>query len=179
MVCVSAPLRICFVCSGNICRSPSAEVVFRVLAEKSGYDVEVDSAGTGAWLPHDDELSPWEVPPAGDEMDARSRAALVAAGYDPPPHSAKQFRPHHFAERDLVVALDAGHHAFLTRLAARAQDPESAYRSIVLLRDYEPGADPDDRDVADPYYGGPRGFEDVLAQIERASAGLLATLQRR
>jgi protein-tyrosine phosphatase len=163
---VGEPLRICFVCSGNICRSPSAEVAFRVLAEQAGFDVEVDSAGTGDWH-------------AGDDMDARSRATLVAAGYDPPLHSAKQFRPHHFGERDLVVALDSGHYAFLTRLAARSEDPDSAYRSIVLLRDYDPTADSDDRDVADPYYGGQRGFEDVLEQIERASAGLLAALQQR
>ncbi|HEY3736466.1 MAG TPA: low molecular weight protein-tyrosine-phosphatase [Jatrophihabitans sp.] len=170
-------MRVCFVCSGNICRSPTAEVVFRAQAEDAGYAVIVDSAGTGDWLPRGGEVSPREVPPSGDEMDRRSRATLLAAGYSPAHHAAKQFRADYFAERDVVVALDSGHLAELRRLAAYADDPEAARASIVLLRDFDSAADVDDRDVADPYYGGTRGFEDVLAQIQRASAGLLAHVQ--
>lgn len=158
-------MKVCFVCSGNICRSPSAEVVFRVLAEQAAFDVVVDSAGTGDWH-------------HGSEMDPRSRATLVAAGYTPAAHAAKQFRAHHFAERDVVVALDSGHLKALRHLARYADDPQAAAKSIVLLRDFDPEAAEGDRDVADPYYGGAQGFEDVLAQIERGSAGLLAHLRQ-
>ncbi len=154
-------LRVCFVCSGNICRSPTAEVVLNGLAADAGVGLEVDSAGTGDWH-------------AGEDMDRRSRQTLVAAGYDPPLHRAKQFTAADFATRDLVIALDSTHLSHLRRLALRADDPDAALASIVLLRDFDPTADEDDRDVADPYYGGRRGFEDVLDQIRRASAGLLA-----
>lgn len=156
-------MRVCFVCSGNICRSPTAEVVFGVLAAEAGLDVVVDSAGTGDWH-------------AGDDMDRRSRATLVGGGYAPEVHTAKQFTPTDFADRDLVVALDNGHLRELRRLAAYADDPERAAASIVLLRDFDPTAEPGS-DVADPYYGGTRGFTDVLDQIERASAGLIDHLR--
>lgn len=151
-------MRVCFVCSGNICRSPTAEAVFVSMLEAAGIDgVEVDSAGTGDWH-------------AGDDMDRRARSTLIAAGYGPPRHAARQFTPADFASRDLVVALDRGHEARLTQLAALADDPESAREKIVLLRTYDPSAD--DLDVPDPYYDGPDGFVEVLRQIERACAGL-------
>jgi protein-tyrosine phosphatase len=157
-------VRICFVCSGNICRSPTAEAVFVRLAAGAGLDVEVDSAGTGSWH-------------AGDDMDRRSRAVLEAAGYAVPKHCAKQFTAEDFAERDLVVALDGGHRDVLWWLAAETDDPGAARSKIVLLRSFDPAAPPNDQDVPDPYYGGRSGFTDVLAQIERACAGLVASLQ--
>ena len=163
-------LRVCFVCSGNICRSPTAEVVLISLAEQAGLadELVVDSAGTGSWH-------------AGDDMDERSRATLVAAGYAPAQHVAKQFTPADFAERDLVVALDSGHRDVLWWLAAETPDPPAAREKIVLLRsfDTQAGADGDDLDVPDPYYGGRGGFTEVLAQVERACAGLLAELRER
>ena len=157
-------MRICFVCSGNICRSPTAEAVLRTLADETGLDVQVDSAGTGGWH-------------AGDDMDERSRATLESAGYRFDRHRAKQFTPAHFAERDLVVALDAGHRDVLWWLAAETADPDAARGKIVMLRAFDPEAPPHELDVPDPYYGGPNGFEDVLDLIERACRGLLDELR--
>jgi protein-tyrosine phosphatase len=163
---VTDPMRVCFVCSGNICRSPTAEVVLNHLARQSGVAerVVVSSAGMGNWH-------------AGDDMDERSRALLSDAGYDVPTHTARQFRPADFAANDLVIALDAGHRAELTELARRAADPAAARAKIVLLRSYDPDLGPDeDADVADPYYGGRHGFETVLDQVERSCAGLLEAI---
>lgn len=155
----------CFVCSGNICRSPTAEVVLRALAAERDVDVIVDSAGTGGWH-------------AGEDMDPRSRATLVRAGYEPGGHEARKFTAADFAERDLVVALDAGHARALRHLADDADDPQRARESVVLLRSFDPTAG-DDLDVGDPYYGGPDGFTEVLEQVERACAGLLDSLPHR
>jgi protein-tyrosine phosphatase len=160
------PVRICFVCSGNICRSPTAEVVLRRLAADAGREalIEVDSAGTGSWH-------------AGDDMDARSRATLEDAGYPVPRHVARQFSPADFAERDLVVALDGGHRDVLWWLAAETDDPDAARAKIVMLRDFDPELTPgDDPDVGDPYYGGRGGFLEVLEQVERSCAGLLSAI---
>jgi low molecular weight protein-tyrosine phosphatase len=160
-------VRVCFVCSGNICRSPTAEVVFGALLRDAGLDdVIVDSAGTGDWH-------------VGDDMDHRARATLVAHGYEHPRHEAKQFTPADFASRDLVVALDAGHVRHLHELASSADEPDEARAKIVLLRSFDPDADPADLDVPDPYYGGPDGFVEVLQQIESAGAGLLTSLSQQ
>ena len=140
--------------------------MFRALAEQSGTDVQVDSAGTGNWH-------------AGDDMDRRSRAVLETAGYGFARHTARQFTPDDFAERDLVVALDSGHRDVLWWLAAETDDPEDARAKIVLLRSYDSSADPDDLDVPDPYYGGGTGFDEVLEQIERACAGLVESITAR
>jgi protein-tyrosine phosphatase len=160
-------VRVCFVCSGNICRSPTAEVVLNHLAAAAGLAelIEVDSAGTGSWH-------------AGDDMDERSRQALTDAGYDVPRHVARQFRAADFASCDVVVALDAGHRAALDELARRTDDPDVSRAKIVLLRNYDPQLRPgEEADVADPYYGGRRGFLEVLEQVERSCAGLLAALR--
>ncbi len=154
-------MRVCFVCSGNICRSPSAEVVFADLVQAAGLDIEVDSAGTGGWH-------------AGEEMDRRSRETLVSAGYRPGAHAAKQFTVPDLAARDVVVALDQGHLRELRRMA-RDEDERA---KIVLLRSFDPSAvAAGELDVDDPYYGGADGFNRVLREIERASRGLLAALQ--
>ncbi|MGX7681477.1 low molecular weight protein-tyrosine-phosphatase [Jatrophihabitans sp. DSM 45814] len=163
-------MRVCFVCSGNICRSPTAEVVFTALVQKAGLadEIVVDSAGTGDWH-------------VGDDMDARSRRLLIERGYSSPgdpSHRAKQFIPSDFADRDLVVALDGEHLSRLKQLALVADDPAVAADSIVLLRSYDRTAVASaDLDVPDPYYGESDDFADVLAQIERACTGLLAALQ--
>ena len=162
-----APVRVCFVCSGNICRSPTAEVALDRLAAAAGQSdlVSVDSAGTGSWH-------------AGDDMDARSRHEMERAGWDVPRHVARQFEPADFASRDLVVALDRGHHDVLWWLAAETPDPEAARAKIVMLRDFDPELAPgEEPDVADPYYGGSGGFADVLGQVERSCAGLLAAIE--
>lgn len=129
------PRRVEIVCTGNICRSPIAEVVLRAKLAAAGIDdVEVTSSGTGAWH-------------AGDPMDPRAAAALRRRGYDGSAHRARQFRPGWFADRDLVLAMDSGHLAEL--------GPEARLFA--------------DTDVPDPYYGGDAGFDEVLAQIEKAA----------
>jgi len=156
-------VRICFVCSGNICRSPTAEAVLAQLSEDAGLELDVDSAGTGSWH-------------AGDDMDRRSRTTLEAAGYRFDRHHAKQFTPADFATRDLVVALDRGHRNVLWWLAAETDDVAAARAKIVMLRSYDDTAGTD-LDVPDPYYGAGADFDVVLAQIERACAGLLEAVR--
>ena len=158
-------VRVCFVCTGNICRSPTAEVVFAAMLREAGVDgVEVDSAGTGDWH-------------VGDDMDRRARATLAAHGYDHPRHDAKQFTAADFTSRDLVVALDRGHEARLLALAGLVADPDSARDKIVLLRSYDPTAGRD-LDVPDPYSGAAEDFLEVLRQVERAGAGLLGSIRQ-
>lgn len=163
-----APVRVVFVCSGNICRSPTAEVVATRQAEAAGRGelVQVSSAGTGGWH-------------VGDDMDRRSRQTLVDAGYAWGRHRARQFTPADFDDQDVVVALDAGHFAELREMADETDDPADARRKIVLLRSFDPDGDAGaggDLDVADPYYGGGNGFTVVLAQIERSCRALLESI---
>ncbi|MEU2748726.1 low molecular weight protein-tyrosine-phosphatase [Streptomyces collinus] len=153
--------RVCFVCTGNICRSPMAEIVFRARVAEAGLDelVEVDSAGTGGW--HE-----------GDGADPRTVAVLEDNGYAGG-HTARQFQPSWFSRLDLVIALDSGHLGALRRLAPTEQDA----RKVRLLRSYDPAAG-DDLDVPDPYYGGTNDFEECLEMVEAASTGLLAAVRK-
>lgn len=152
--------RVCFVCTGNICRSPMAESVFRARLTEAGLEglVEVDSAGTDSW--HE-----------GDAADPRTVSVLEDNGYDGD-HTARQFRASWFARLDLVIALDAGHLRALRRLAPTEEDA----RKVRLLRSYDASA-ADDLDVPDPYYGGPDGFVECLEMMEAASTGLLTAVR--
>ncbi|WP_338698341.1 low molecular weight protein-tyrosine-phosphatase [Streptomyces sp. Q6] len=152
--------RVCFVCTGNICRSPMAEHVFRARVEEAGLSalVEVDSAGTDGW--HE-----------GDPADPRTVHVLQEGGYTSD-HTARQFRREWFARLDLVIALDAGHERTLRRMAALPEEAEK----IHLLRSYDPAAG-DDLDVPDPYYGDMDGFEECLRMVEAASDGLLVAVR--
>ncbi|MEV5255575.1 low molecular weight protein-tyrosine-phosphatase [Streptomyces werraensis] len=154
--------RVCFVCTGNICRSPMAEFVFRARVAEAGLEdlVEVDSAGTEGW--HE-----------GEGADPRTVAVLRENGYDSE-HTARQFDPSWFGRLDLVVALDAGHLRALRRLAPTERGAEK----VRLLRSYDPAAG-DDLDVPDPYYGGPEGFDACLEMVEAASQGLLAAVREQ
>jgi protein-tyrosine phosphatase len=163
------PVRISFVCTGNICRSPTAEVVLRVKLAAAGWadEVVVDSAGTGPWH-------------AGKDMDPRARQTLDRHGYRPPPHVARQFQAADFASRDRVIALDNGHLAKLGQLARLADDPADAASSISLLRSYDPVAvAAGELEVPDPYYDGEAEFAVALAQIEAACEGLMLALGRQ
>jgi protein-tyrosine phosphatase len=154
-------VRICFVCSGNICRSPIAEVVLRAQVQDAGLAdrVDVDSAGTGDWH-------------IGERADHRAVRVLATHGYDGTTHRARQFDPAWFPTLDLVIALDAGHARTL-----RSWAPDEEQRAKVrLLGSFAAGTDgggrPVDLDIRDPYYDGPEAFEEILGQIESACAGL-------
>ena len=155
------PMRIDFVCLGNICRSPMAEVVLRQHAAARGL---AERILTGSW-----GIGDWHV---GQGADERTVAALQRAGYDGSMHRARQIDASSAAEADLLVALDAGHVT-----ALRALRPEAADR-IVLLRAFDPEvAGEGEPDVPDPYWSGPEEFDHVLAMISRSVDGLLDALQ--
>jgi protein-tyrosine phosphatase len=145
-----------FVCLGNICRSPTAEGVFRHGAARHGLEVVVDSAGTAAYH-------------AGELPDPRTRRAAEARGIVLQ-HRARQVVSSDFARFDWVLAMDRANREDLVALAPRALHPR-----IRLFRSFDPTA-PEDAEVPDPYYGGPSGFEDVLDLCQRASEGLLRFL---
>jgi protein-tyrosine phosphatase len=154
---VSSPAyRVVFVCTGNICRSPSAEAVMKHLLEKEGLTdrVHVASAGLGGWH-------------VGSDADPRSLAALRARGYDIA-HEARQVKRAWHGDYDLWVALDTGH---LMELRSLLPGVEAR-----LLRDWDPRGS---GNVPDPYSEGPEVFEEVLDIIERSCEGLLVDLRRR
>jgi protein-tyrosine phosphatase len=159
----AGPYRLCFVCTGNICRSPMAAVVMTRLA---GADpdlagrVAVSSAGTGPWH-------------KGEPMDLRARAVLSARGYDPTGHVARQVSVTDLAQADLLVALDRRHRQTLRSLGSGA----GLDGRLVLLRSFDHTAG-GAVDVPDPYYGDEADFARCLDQVERACRGLAATLAR-
>jgi protein-tyrosine phosphatase len=150
------PIRVLFVCLGNICRSPLAEAVFRhQVAERGWTDrFEIDSAGTSGWHrgAPPDRRSAETARRRGIELEGASRKVAAA--------DLRRF--------DYVIAMDAENRAALYELHAAS----GGTAEIRQIREFEPGAT--SLDVPDPYYGGPRGFEDVHDIVERASAGLLA-----
>jgi protein-tyrosine phosphatase len=147
---------------GNICRSPTAEGVMRKLVREAGLEDEIviDSAGTGSWHVGD--------PPDRRATEAASRRGIVLDG------AARQLRPSDFDDFDLLLAMDREN---LRGIRALAPSPEAAAKAR-MLREFDPAsAGAPDLDVPDPYYGGPRGFETVLDQVEAACRGLLAELR--
>jgi protein-tyrosine phosphatase len=155
------PFRICFVCAGNICRSPIAAAVVRQLAAEQGLDgaIEITSAGTGGWH-------------VGEPADRRAADVLHRAGYSPT-HRARQITPDDLIEHDLVIALDAANERALHRLAGT----EAERAKIRRLRTFDPSAG-DDLDVPDPYCDDEAAFEQVLALVEAAAPGVLAAVPR-
>ncbi len=152
-------VRVLFVCTGNICRSPTAEGVFRALVARAGLAgrVEADSAGThGAHV--------------GEPPDARSAAAARSRGIVLDSLRARQVAAADFAAFDLVLAMDRGHHAQLARLC-----PPGRADRLRLFMDFAP--DLGIRDVPDPYYGAGDGFARVLDLIEAGCDGLLAHIR--
>lgn len=148
---------ILFVCLGNICRSPTAEAVFRTRAAKAGLPAEIDSAGTGAWH-------------VGAMPDERAVAAGLARGYDLSVIRARQIVAADYDRFDLLLAMD---HDNLETLKSRA--PKSLHDRIKLFLSFDPLQSL--AAVPDPYYGGDDGFEVVLDLIEAASDGLIEKLK--
>jgi len=147
-------MRILFVCMGNICRSPTAEGVFRRLVQERApqLPLEIDSAGT-----HDYHV--------GEPPDARAVQAAARRGIDLRGLRARQVSGEDFVRFDLILAMDRLNYATLLDRA-----PEPAHPRIRLFMDF---AGSEIEDVPDPYYGGPLGFEQVLDLAEEAAAGLL------
>ncbi|WP_233863078.1 low molecular weight protein-tyrosine-phosphatase [Paraburkholderia adhaesiva] len=150
---------VCFVCLGNICRSPTAEAVMLHLVEEAGLaaHIGVDSAGTGDWH-------------IGEAPDARAQRAGGRRGYDLTPLRARQIGADDFQRFDFVVAMDEANMSALQDVC-----PASMRHKIRLLMEFAPQLGT--RVVADPYFGGEAGFETVLDQCEAACAGLLAAMR--
>ncbi|MBL8743414.1 MAG: low molecular weight phosphotyrosine protein phosphatase [Myxococcales bacterium] len=157
---MSPRVSVCFVCLGNICRSPTAEGVMRSLVVAAGLAerIAIDSSGTAAYH-------------AGELPDARSRRAAEARGMRLE-HRARQVTASDFERFDYLLAMDQDNLEIL-----RERAPRAARAKLALLRSFDATAEPG-ACVPDPYYGGPSGFDDVLDMCERACAGLLEHLRK-
>jgi protein-tyrosine phosphatase len=148
-------MKILFVCLGNICRSPTAEIVFRQILAREAPElaIEVDSAGTAAYH-------------IGSPPDLRTRQAALRRGYDMSALRARVVGTEDFGRFDLILAMDRQNLDALRRTA-----PAAAHQRIRLFLEFAPETEA--REVPDPYYGGPNGFEEVLDLVESAAHGLL------
>ena len=156
-----APVRVLFVCTGNICRSPLAEALFKhyVREDHLGDHFEVDSAG----------LDSWHV---GECADPRTCRVARDNGIEID-GVARQFEARDFERFDVIVAMDRGHHrALLSRAPARHKP------KVQLMRDYDEPAH-HGTDVPDPYYGGPEGFDSMYRMLARSCRNLLDSLKPR
>lgn len=154
-------ISVLFCCMGNICRSPTAEAVFRARVEEAGLaqQILIDSVGT-----HDYHV--------GNPPDLRTQRAAMQRGYDMSSLRGRQVELADFARFDYVLAMDNANMAILYRLC-----PKEQRARLGLFLAYASGHK--EREVPDPYYGGEDGFERVLDMVEDAAAGLLLHIQRR
>ena len=155
-------MRLLFVCMGNICRSPTAEGVMRRLLREEGLEdeIEIDSAGTGAWH-------------IGKAPDSRATTAARARGLTLT-GAARRVTAIDFESFDLLLAMDEENRADLLALAP----DDRARAKVKLLREFDPEAvESGDLDVPDPYYGGDGGFENVLDLVTRACRGLIEDIR--
>jgi len=149
-----------FVCTGNICRSPTAEAIFRKLVADAGMSETIlaDSAGTHGYH-------------IGEPPDVRAQASAADRGYDLSSLRARRVERADLQRFDLIVAMDRGHFTILSRMA----EPSAAHK-LKLMMSYADGFE--EEDVPDPYYGGPQDFERVLDMLEDAARGLLDSIGR-
>lgn len=150
-----------FVCLGNICRSPTADGVFRTMCQKMGLEkyIDVDSAGTAGWH-------------IGGSPDARSIAAAKQRGYDLSFLKARQVSPEDFQRFDYVLAMDASNLMNLQKIC-----PSNYMGTLDLFLTFAEQLH--GSDVPDPYYGDVDGFDAVLDLVEDGCRGLLADIQKR
>ncbi len=153
--------KVLFVCMGNICRSPSAEGVFRRLVEEAGLSdaIGVDSAGT-----HDYHV--------GEAPDARAQAAARKRGYEVSHCIARQVKAEDFRDFDLILAMDWEN---LSALQQRC--PKIYHHKLMLLMRF--ANEFEEATIPDPYYGGVDGFSKVLDYIEDACQGVLELVRKR
>jgi protein-tyrosine phosphatase len=151
---------VCFVCLGNICRSPSAEGVFTKLVAEAGLRgrIRADSVGTGAWH-------------KGERADKRARTEAERRGYEL--HSvARQITPTDFTAHDLLIGMDNGNIRDLQAIAPKTINTAK----FSLLRSYDP-LSPIGAEVPDPYYGGVEDFSRMFDLVEASCRGLLARIR--
>jgi protein-tyrosine phosphatase len=151
-------VRVLFICMGNICRSPLAQGVFEgvLRCEELEGEVFVDSAGTGRWH-------------VGEPPDERALSAASLRGLDISAQRARQLRPEDCETFDYILTMDEENYRTVCSLC----------RGSAVVRPFLDFADSPEREVPDPYYGGPDGFERVLDLVEKASEGLLEDIRER
>ncbi len=154
-------VKVLFVCMGNICRSPTAEAVFRTRVEEAGLGdrIHIDSAGT-----HDYHI--------GEAPDTRTQRAAAKRGYDMSMLRGRQVERADFGRFDYLLAMDEANLSIL-----RGLRPGDAKAHLGLFLEFAERHS--EREVPDPYYGGADGFERVLDMVEDASAGLLRHIRQR
>ena len=154
-------VRVLFVCMGNICRSPTAQGVFRHLVAQSALHdkIESDSAGTHAYH-------------VGEQPDRRAQHAAKQRGIDLSDLRARRVMLADYEAFDYILAMDNDNYEILV-----SQSPAHAKPKIKLFMEY--AAQPSEQEVPDPYYGGQRGFDVVYDMVEAASKGLLADIKKR
>jgi len=149
--------RVLAVCAGNICRSPAAEAAIRSAAEAAGIEIEVDSAGTGSWHIGD--------PPHPQSVAAGARAGLEVGG------RARRINKTDFDRFDMIVVMDRANLRDVIELA-----PDLEHRARVrLFRTFDPNTDSDE--VPDPYGGPDEGYDETIAQVRAAAAGLVSAVR--
>jgi protein-tyrosine phosphatase len=153
-------VKILFVCMGNICRSPTAEAIFRHLVQQQRLDavVEVDSAGTHGYH-------------TGEAPDSRTQRAAWMRGYDLSQIRARKVAPQDIEYFDLILVMDKSNLDNLKRLCVPEQ-----YSKLQLFMDYSQRFE--ESEVPDPYYGLGHGFDIVIDMVEDASQGLLAHIKQ-
>jgi len=154
----SEPIRVLFVCLGNICRSPLAEFIVRQRAIERGFSgrFHFESAGTGDWH-------------IGNAADQRMRQTAAGHGIDLSPHRASQITRNRIGQWDWLVAMDRSNRNDLLSLGANAQ-------RTLMMRQFEHEKRPPD--VPDPYYGGEQGFEEVFEILSSNADALIDHLNR-
>ena len=157
---MSKAVKVLFVCMGNICRSPTAEGVFRHKVNAAGLDnrIHIDSAGTHAYH-------------VGNPPDERAQEAALKRGFDLSAQRARQVKTGDFEKYDYVIAMDMSNEDDLYALC-----PQGLEDRIHLFLRF--AANSRAKEVPDPYYGGGKGFETVLDLVEDAADGLIAHLRQ-